>query len=303
MKILFYNCFHNGDLFVSKGFVQQIVEEAGQENCLYAHVNSPIVLIDTIAKVKGLVDCAWEREKFIEANDFLMINTWVGAYEREFFFGKINFPVLYKIWGIIFNKINEYFGSRLELKPSPKDYIPTIDYSKYRCAPAYPFLGKDNILICNNEVCSSQSDLMGNMEELINEVSNIFPSLNFFCTNKTNVNKKNVLYTDDIFEHTNSEVVDLSFFWQRPMRCDLNEISFLGQNCSTIVGRNSGPFIFCLTKDLFNDGSKTVISFGNQEEDSLLYNISYNCRHIFSKTTSEKEALSILKTSLKSQGY
>ena len=69
-------------------------------------------------------------------------------------------------------------------------------------------------------------------------------------------------------------------YWnQQVTRCDLNEISYLSTHCDLIVGKNSGPFIYCLTQQNINNPAKRFISFNNVLVDNLLYNLPTRCTY------------------------
>lgn len=306
--INFFNFFHNGDMFVSKEFIRQIVLELPEFNFGYYHLNHPKTTIDL--KIPHLGSpCFKQNIKFIEDSNVLNINTWIGAYHPihtneppHFWNGGINYICLYNTWKFIFEKINSYFNVNLKIKDSPNDYIPTIDYDLFDVSDAKKFLKKrkntKKILFSNGIAMSGQS-FGEDMSHIINDFGLKYPQHDFICTKKFQTDLKNIFFTDDIFVSI-TETSDIKTLWndRKTQNCDLNEISYLSKFCDMIVGKNSGPFIFCMTKENFLDPSKTIISFNRDMEDSLGYGIDIECQYIFSNTFKYQSIANIIQESL-----
>ena len=65
--------------------------------------------------------------------------------------------------------------------------------------------------------------------------------------------EKNISYTSDIIGTK-----------QEP---DLQEISYLSTLVDVIIGKNSGPYVFCETYDNYMDKDKTFVSFNTKHKD------------------------------------
>lgn len=289
--INFFNCFHNGDLFVSKEFVRQIVTELPDFNFGYYHLNHPKTIKDLLVPSMGPPPFR-ENLKFVENNNTLNVNTWIGAYynlhtsEPPFFWnGGINYLCLYDTWKYIFERINSYFGCNLKIKDSPNDYVPTINYELFDLTEYDKFLesrkNTKKILLSNGQSMSGQS-FVDDMSDIIVNFATKYPKHDFICTKKFQTDLNNIFFTDDIFK-TDGEISDIKPPWndRTVQTCDLNEISYLSRSCDIIVGKNSGPFIYCMTKENFMTPNKYIISFNKDLEDSLGYGVDLECEYLF----------------------
>jgi hypothetical protein len=163
---------------------------------------------------------------------------------------------LYEQWGKLYNAINKTFGTSLELKPNKEDYLPRIDYNQLNTAYVDSFLefrkNRFKALICNNEPHSSQS-FVSDMTDIINQLAEEYEHVDFYCTNSIKTSADNVFFTNEITKFAD--------------KCDLLEISYLSSRVDLIVGKNSGPFVFCETYDNYMDPNKTIISFNKKHPD------------------------------------
>jgi len=287
IKINFFQHCHNGDVFVSREFVKQIVQDLENTDFQYFHKLSPRLLLDIPVTYQSLTTQFNIREKFSETTEEFSINTWVGAYDAKitsepphFYQDGINLKVLYQIWNFIFSVINEKFNTKLKLKDI-NHYIPEIDFQNYHIADCANFLKtqqKQKLLICNGEPKSKQS-FRENFNDVIDSVAERFSKHIIICTEKFKTPKKNILFTEDIIKISD---------------CDLIEISYLSESCDLIVGRNSGPFVYCLTKNNLLDKNKTLISFNYNEQDNLVLGTDIQAEYIFSNRFQKKEILDVI---------
>jgi len=291
-RINFYNFFHNGDMFVSKEFIRQIVTELSDFEFGYYHLNHPKTTKDLGIEYLGRPSLQ-ENAKFVEDGDTLNINSWIGAYHpvhtRElphFWNGGINYVCLYNTWEYIFSKINSYFGTDLKVKESVNDYVPTINYELFNVSDYDNFLEERSetkkILFSNGKAMSGQS-FFEDMSSIITYFAAKYSQHDFICTTKFNTELENIFFTDDIYKQE-EELININVPWNDRVSkvCDLNEISYLSRKCDLIVGKNSGPFIYCMTKENFNTENKCIISFNKDMEDSLGYGVDLECEYIFS---------------------
>jgi hypothetical protein len=306
-KIIFFNHFHNGDLFVSKEYVRDIISNLQNVNFEYQHSNHFKTILDL--KIQSV-----ELEKFLSPCDIIVekeekiyINTWLGCYklkchglnELNFYSNAINFGVLHKIWNYIFSELNKRLNSNLIL--NNKDfYIGQIDYSMFELENIKIFLENNNkprVLVCNNEPMAKQS-FKGDLKNILEHLSLKYPSIDWICTNyfKSKNKNKNLFFTDDIIKSTKTNRNNLSP-WTRSI-CDLNEISYLSNFCNLIVGKNSGPFVYTLTKENFKNTNITYISLNKIEEDSLFWNLNSSCKYIWSNNYNENNIISMIEKTI-----
>ena len=262
-NIYFFQHYHNGDLFVTKEFIRQIVEELGVEfNFGYYHNNHPKTLLDLNIPIIGNTESFGEDglsfPRFIEPDDnTLFINTHYLVYGRSEFESLfnpvgINHDALRQMWSYIFKKINQKFNTTLQLKDK-EYYIGKIDFSYFDISTVDLFLKKrqtKKILVSNGKPMSKQS-FKDNMNHVIMELAREYQDWDFICTEKFITSQSNIVFTDDIIKEKSKRIENLPE-WCKPT-CDLNEISYLSQYCKIIIGKNSGPFIYCITKNNLSD--------------------------------------------------
>ena len=151
-------------------------------------------------------------------------------------------------------------------------------------------VGVRKILLCNNVPQSNQS-FASDMREHILPFAEMYPDTHFICTNKFDTDgASNILFTEDII----GPVTD----------GDLQEISYLSTYCDVIVGKNSGPYVFCETYDNYMDDTKTFVSFNTKHPDyedvhetmskDLNIKCTYNAVPIFSNSLNEKDHENIM---------
>jgi hypothetical protein len=265
-KIVFFNHYHRGDLLTHKEYIRQIKNEMPSDmKYEYFHFNHPKLTRDLDIPKMGIPDTLDHKTPFYQDGETLYINTWIGCFWDIFCqHGGINMNSLWHQWEKIFETINQAFSVELKLKEEKEFYLPSIDFSKFNVATIDEYLesnkDKGKILICNGAPKSGQS-FSNNMSEFITSVAKNYPNVDFICTEKFESSAWNVLFTDDIIRDT--EVEELRAPWEdREVNfCDLQEISYLSENVDAIVGKNSGPFVFCETKNNYMNPKKKFLSY------------------------------------------
>jgi hypothetical protein len=274
---------HYGDLFTCKAYVKQLKEELeNQIDIRYCHLCHPRALLDlninTIG-VDALPDQINIKLPYLEDGNTLYVNIWKA--QQEVFDGKIgvNHEFLQLAWKNIFLKINEFFRSNLILK-NIEYYIPSINYDVFlKNKKLNQYLNSTTelkkILISNGPVTSGQS-FSDNMEEPISRLANEYPNIEFICTTTFDTSLPNIIFTNNIID----QIDDIHY---KTRTCDLNEISYLSKFCDIIVGKNSGPFIFCLTKENIFDKDKSIISMHKKPTDDMMLYTNHTCDYEFHK--------------------
>jgi hypothetical protein len=292
-KLIFYNHFHNGDIFTSKGFYVDVIRQLQDTNIEVSlqHFNNPKTVIDAIDY--GGPPEAPVNARFVHQDTNLYVNIWLGIYDTSrypdppyFYDCGIHMPSLYGMWGHIYEKINSFFGTNLVLDGPFEKYLPSINFSAYDNRNVEDFLesrkNRKRVLFSNGIPMAGQS-FSSNMEELINLLAAHYSDIDFFVTAPIDVKHKNIFYTGDITR----------------MESDLNEIAYLGKYCNLIVGKNSGPFIFCVNKENIMDKTKTFVSFNIQPRDSMIYNVNKKCTYDLHWTTNYQEIANIVAEKVK----
>jgi hypothetical protein len=103
-KIVFFNQFHNGDCFVGKNYVREIMRQLPDIEFSYAHNNHSDIVKDLncIHLQLGNIPPMDRMTRVAESPDkeTVYVNTWVGCWQGVMFpFGEhINFTRLHNIW-------------------------------------------------------------------------------------------------------------------------------------------------------------------------------------------------------------
>lgn len=261
-KIVFFNHFHNGDIFASKEYIRQIINSLPNISFEYSHGNSEKLLKDLEIGYSNINSSnlgVTPRTKFFIVYDTLLINTWIGNYlEKET-------GVNWITYNYMFNQIYKYLRDTDVVDIKKKNvyfYIPTIDFKKFDIPTQKIKAG--TILLSNGPSLSGQSDTLG-FDGLINEILEK-TDRNIILTHDSIISDSRIQYTNNIIKASNG---------------DLNEISYVAEQCDILIGRNSGPFCFMHTKSILNDSNKTLISIGNGASESFVFGMKTLCNYYF----------------------
>jgi hypothetical protein len=299
-NIVFYNRWHNGDVFLAKGYMIRLINRLKQSNREFnfysAHVNSPKLLLDLDATHINLNEKsipAQDHHTVLVVDDTIYINTWVGAYKK--FFNQqqhhSNLVTISYIWVSIYYTLQtlldiRLFGDYEHDKFSPIDGVPTTIWQNYDIEPVKDFVvDKDNlILFCNGRVRSAQTRYsnIGLMSESIIALAAENPNYNFVCTEKfiNHLNLNNIFFTDDIFANVRGG--------------DINEIAYLSTFCDVIVGKSSGPHMYCHVKENL-DRDCIFFTVGDRQSDDYLYNLyDHLCTSMFFVGKQEQQMVNVL---------
>ena len=263
MNIVFYNHFHNGDCFVSKMYVQDLIFQIRQHRpdieFYYAHNNHPGIIADVAAEY--VPAHAYDYDRYLRMGtraDDILINPWVGAWQGEIFnHGEhINYLRLHAIWRRYYTALGRLLNIELAFSDDAKFYVPYIDADYYRQDLIRNYMQgyakKRKVLICNGPAKSGQSQ-MGDFVAEIDALSQEYPAVQFIATQRTGIRRLNVSHTADIFA----------------LDSDINEIALLSRHCDLIVGKNSGPYSFAHHRANMLDANKTFACFSTRDTDML----------------------------------
>ena len=276
MNIIFFNQYHNGDCFVGKGWVSNIIAQIPEAKFYYAHKNNAEIVKDIPAEYIALSDIPdiAPHTRIIQNEDGdIFINTWCGAFQGELFATHSNYIVQHRIYEIYCSMLTQLLGRPITQSTNPHDYLPYIDFSKYDVDDSINFaasMGEIN-LFCNGSAMSGQSAI-GDMRGIIDRLCQAFPRETFVATYDMGLRHTNLHYTQDIFKRDS----------------DLNQIAHLSKFAKLIVGKNSGPYTYCQYKDNMERDNVTFFCFGKLLTDCLNAGLEFPARFKFSDQTNEQ---------------
>lgn len=278
MRIILFNHFHRGDLFTHKEFARHMKAQMPDSNFEYWHFNHPKVNLDVNIPLTNLPNKLDNKVPFYEQGEVIAINTWIGVWGDIFSkHGGVNLQSLYESWGQIYNKLG------LKLHENCEKYLPEIDFSFFNTKNVDAYVQSSNrkrILICNGKPMSNQS-FESDMKEVIEKFAEKRSDIDFICTKQFQTNALNIFFTDDIIKDSEQFFTGVIPYWfDRPVNtCDLNEISYLSTKCNAIIGKNSGPFVFCETGTNLKDEAKIIVSFCKGSNESMSNKVNVKCRY------------------------
>lgn len=263
MRVVFFNHYHNGDVFATKEYVRQIIDHIPDAEFFYQHFNSPKLLADlpvTFVDLSRPMGQIVNRTSFLIDGDDLFLNTWIGNHLD------IAPGINWVTYNAMFKRIFDWLRDA-EIASIPKRkasfYIPEIDFSCFDVGGIS--VPENSILISNGPSMSGQSSTEG-FDELAQRILES-TDYNIILTHPSSVGSGDrIFYTSGMIRTVNG---------------DLNEISFIAERCSVIIGRNSGPFCFTHTKNIINDSSKKMIAVGNKKHDCFTDGMKTECQYIF----------------------
>lgn len=255
MRLVFFNHYHNGDIFASKGYVSDLIKEFRGWELYYQHFHSSKLLRDLNIEFKNLelpMAKMSDRDVILSDKENIYVNTWIGNYLP--YGDGINWNTYHEMFSRIYSFLSDMVDRSIDLGPIDY-YFPEIKY-EYFDIPDIK-IPEGSIIISNGPVLSGQS----NLPDLNNLINSLIENTdrNIILTHFAPFTSEKVSYTNNIIKTTNG---------------DLNEISWIASQCEYVIGRNSGPFCFMNTKQILSDKSKKIFSIGNNEKDSFIYNVS-----------------------------
>ena len=277
LRICFFNHFHNGDVVANREFLRWAAA-VWPNTCCYTHVKHAKLLadlpMDYIAMPELLKTPRQEYHKIFQIDDTIYVNTWIGCYMAWASLDDVivtdpviglNWIVYHKMWEHIVDKLNLILQTSVVLPSNITDFINNPPFEFYTDAQFLASkldLNTTSILLSNGPALSGQSLQNHNMESWVAPLVAKFPQVQWIFTHNTSIQGPNVFFTNDIFDNCG---------------CDLNHIAELSRYCKIIIGRNSGPFLFCNTKNNLFDAKKTFIATGRVRGDCFPAGLPLNC--------------------------
>ena len=291
-RIVYFNFWQNGDCFINKEYVRDIIQHFPESEIDYAHKNHPNIVADLRCNHISLQSLPQQLTMWIPiahdpGADVVYINTWVGCWIGKYLqHGEhANFTTLPRVWKEVYDFL------KIEMKDSYEDYHPEIHHEYFDNEHAIQYLNEINhsslIVFCNGQAMSKQSS-MGNMEKIIELVADAFPNYNLFVTDIVNVNKPNVKFSEEVLKSCVG---------------NLNQISHISSFAKLIIGKNSGPFTYAHTRANMSNPNSTFMCFSHRLEHCLMGEGEYLTNSFFSDTIDDSEAFKIISELISSPQY
>ena len=291
-KIVFFNQFHNGDCFVGKEYVAQIVKALPAVEFEYAHLNHPDIIKDLPVKYIPLEQLPHitQMTRVAESDDkqTVYINTWVGCWQGALFpHGEhINNQRLHAIWSKYFEYLKLPIGE-------PEDYLPKINFDAYNIKPAFDFVQQaqmlnEKIVIFANGSANSGQSRAGDFGTVVARLAKEFPSTRFLLTSSIDgLSASNIYYANEVI----------------PLESNLNQIAYISQFSEMIVGKNSGPFTWCQFRSNLLDSYRTFFNFSILPTDCPSGGSKYLARCLFSPVTDDNRIYELIRDALMQPKY
>lgn len=257
-EVVWYNHYGWGDIYASREMVREISKNISAKKIYYAHAKDKDILFDFpefgFTPLSTLMDM---RRPFTISDGRLLINTWIGYAGGKYVFPGVTCSM--NNYKQMFNDTLAMIGIDFRLTKSRTEYIPNPDISflkKEYINNIDKFLFYDDsvdytIIISNGDVQSNQAYNF-DFTPIILTLADKYKNIRFIITQKFEHNLPNISYTGDIIKKTNG--------------ADLNEIGYLSWYTDIIIGRSSGPYVFCQTHDNYHDYNKSILSFTYEEQ-------------------------------------
>ena len=285
-NIVFFNQYHNGDCFVGKGWIRNIMQQLPDLEFGYAHANHADIIKDLGCRHIPISELPQiDRMVRIAQDDdgTLFINTWCGAFQGELFghHQHSNYIIQHRIYEMYCEQLSKILGRPVTQSSNPHDYLPFIDFSHYDTALANAFVqdtvGDAPLVLFCNGVANSGQSAVGNLKFTLDTLARQFQDHVFVATHDNGIRLPNVYYTNAIFNKDS----------------DLNEIAYLSQRAKLIVGKNSGPFSYCCFDENMNI-DHTFFCFGKLLTDCLNAGLQFPAQFKFCDQTNDRLITNIL---------
>jgi hypothetical protein len=255
-NIYFYLYFGNGDIFISKEFVKDILSQVKYDTAYYSHGKNKRILAD-IPEL-NFAPITNEHIPNIRCrlvNNDLFVNCWLGV-DSTYVTPANSCSVTNskRMYNDIFSKTH----LDIHLNKSLGEYIPQIDYKYFELEGVNNFISSNNkkFFLWDNGLVQSNQANNFDFTPAIDTISRLYPHINIVTTSRTPLLASNIFFTGDITKPSDG--------------FDLNEISYLSTFTNLIVGRSSGPEVFCTTRENVYNPNKRFISFTYRIESSSI---------------------------------
>lgn len=282
-NIILYNHFHNGDLFFNRCIIH-LLKKKYKKITVYHNNPTPIFEDLPIVDEKNKIP-----ENFLAHVDNFhntqngLVNGWIGQGNYHYL-NKINHGCTFENYLSMIHDISNYLGIPMIEK---EELLPIVNFEslplyKQVVGKMYEFKKKFKkiVLLSNGNVMSAQS-VNFNFDDIIDKLSTKFCDILFIMTEKKDINKINVISTDEITK----------------TKPDLLYISLISTFVDVVVGRDSGPYCFSHVKENLMNPNKKFICISNNYDSGKFYSES-KVDYVWSNSYNLNEILNIIESKI-----
>ncbi len=283
-NIHFYNHYGNGDLFISTEFVKAMRDIIPAQNYYYAHAKNKRFFSDIPwLQWEPIIDNHKMRSYYEVIDNDLFINTWLGVTSK--YVTPANSCTIENSFKMYSQMLRDLGLEKF--KGGIINYVPQPDYKFYQEVGVDQFIleyGKDFIILDTVNVQSNQA-INFDFTNIVDMLGKELPNYNFVTTTRFDTPLKNIIYSGDITRTTDG--------------FDLYEISYLSRFTKLIIGRSSGPAVFCMTRENTIDVNKIFLSFTNREEAAHILETPAGSRVYWSNANKDADVYKIISEVIK----
>lgn len=257
-RLVFYNHYGNGDLFISREFIREIMGIIPAKEYYYSHSKNARMFADFPKLKFALItdNCIMRKHGYRFGND-IYINTWLGVDSNYVTSANsCSIDNSFRMYNDILRDLD------FPLLSQPLEaYLPRIDYNFFDIAPIDRFIenneGRKMVFITNCNVQSNQAenfDFMAIITKLCVNYSDVL----FIISDSIGVVLDNLITTREITQSKDG--------------FDLNELSYFSLFVNLLIGRSSGPQIFAMVSENCMNPNKAFLSFTYRPESAHIVN-------------------------------
>lgn len=291
MNIVFYgNNYHMGDIFFFKSFLKKFCEinknvhlllQSKEYKCNNYFLFSDIPNLNLVYNDDGYKMYVYDNYKIINNN--IYINIWVGVHYK---YGNTNLKdIECKLMNInnYYNSIINYITVKFKLnyKLIPNNYkeLPTIPYTNIDNFLEFK-KNKKTIFYYNVYPRSGQSVPVNNQDKIIEKLADLYKDYYIICSDRTKVNKINVINTIDAFNN------DFKFDGE-----NIAKYLYYGLNSDFIILFDVGACFYILNDKIKNYKGKIIHINSNEYYYNAIQSVLNMDNYINLNVKNEEELL------------
>jgi len=283
-EVQFYNEYGNGDIFISREFVREMMTIIPAKKYGYAHGKNPRILAD-IPDLNYIpfTEKHLRRSLARIEDEIAYINCWLGASNDGRYVTPANSCSIDNSFRM-YNDILCDLGFPLLSQPL-EAYIPRIDYSFFDTATVDKFVedNKDKrmVLLTNCLVQSNQAENF-DFTTVIERLCRTYLNILFIISDPIGVTLDNLVTTKEVTQSKDG--------------FDLNELSYFSLFVNLLIGRSSGPQIFSMVSENCMNPNKAFLSFTYRPESAHIVNRipPIRAKIFWSNSTDDSEVYAVI---------